>query len=128
MTCAIPRWRRPIGRYAPFDGFSTIKPLENMLTPRRSCSLRGASSRNSLMKLERNDKITILLAALSERYTSIHAIRSRVENTGIWIIGLSLGAGGWLLQSAAVLSNGVRSLMVASVILAFSVLRFAYLA
>jgi len=73
-------------------------------------------------------KVQILLAALGERYTSLHNIRTRVESTGTWIIGLSLGAGGWLLQSSASITGLQKAVLIVGVIGAFIVFRFFYLA
>ncbi|HEV2560737.1 MAG TPA: hypothetical protein VGT78_01225 [Rhizomicrobium sp.] len=80
------------------------------------------------MKIEHADKVTILLAALSERYNSLHLIRARVESIGTWIIGLSLGAGGWLLQSTHALTCADRSVLIIGVLLGLAVLRYFYLA
>lgn len=80
------------------------------------------------MKIEHADKLTILLAALGERYNSLHIIRGRVENTGTWIIGLSLGAGGWLLHSTNSLTSIDRVVLVVGVLLGLTLLRFRYLA
>lgn len=78
--------------------------------------------------IEDKDKVSILLAALAERYNSIHLIRGRVENTGVWIIGLALAAGSWLLQSNAALSDMQRTVLVLGTLAALGVIRFSYLA
>ena len=76
------------------------------------------------MKIESHEKLTILLAALSERYTALHCIRGRVENTGVWVIGLALAAGGWLLQSNATISGIGRAELIVATILTLAILRF----
>lgn len=58
----------------------------------------------SLIKLEiekvtQEQKVQILLHALEERYKSIHIIRERVQNVSLWVLGLFITAGGWILQS-----------------------------
>jgi hypothetical protein len=80
------------------------------------------------MEIDSKQKIDILLTALGERYTSLHAIRARVESIGTWAIGLSLGSGGWLLQSKAMLSCVQKTTLTVGVLSAFAVLRFLYLA
>ncbi len=39
-------------------------------------------------------KVSILTSALEERYTSIHAIRDRIQSVCLWALGLMLAAGG----------------------------------
>jgi len=50
-------------------------------------------------KINDDKKIDILISALNERYQSMHNIRDRVQNTGIWILGILGSIGGWLIQS-----------------------------
>jgi hypothetical protein len=80
------------------------------------------------MNTRNEQKVDVLLAALEERYTSLHNIRSRVESSGTWIIGLSLGAGGWLLQSDASITCLQKMVLTAGVFAAFVVFRYFYLA
>jgi hypothetical protein len=79
------------------------------------------------MVIPEEKKPDVLLAALSERYASLHAIRARVEGAGLWIIGLSLGAGGWLLQSGAHLSCLQKAILIIATLAAFVTFRFFYL-
>ena len=72
-------------------------------------------------------KVEILLAALDERYKAIHAIRDRVQNVGLWSLGLLLGAGGWIIQSDLRLTCFEKAVYLVGAILAFLVLRFSYL-
>lgn len=51
-------------------------------------------------KITQEQKVQILLHALEERYKSIHTIRDRVQNVSLWVLGLFVTAGGWLLQSS----------------------------
>jgi hypothetical protein len=51
------------------------------------------------MKIRDEEKINVLIHALDERYKSIHTIRERVQTVSIWILGILLGASGWLFQS-----------------------------
>jgi hypothetical protein len=80
------------------------------------------------INIEANDKVAILLAALGERYNSIRLIRARVENIGVWVIGLALAAGGWLLQSSAALSATQRVVLILGTLIALGAIRFCYLA
>lgn len=50
-------------------------------------------------KISHEQKVQILLHALEERYKSIHTIRDRLQNVSLWVLGLFVTAGGWLLQS-----------------------------
>jgi hypothetical protein len=47
---------------------------------------------------------TILLAALQERYNSIHIIRERVQNMSLRIMGILFWSSGWIIQSNICLS------------------------
>ncbi|OGI10759.1 MAG: hypothetical protein A3I68_01635 [Candidatus Melainabacteria bacterium RIFCSPLOWO2_02_FULL_35_15] len=51
------------------------------------------------MKINDEQKVSVLMQALEERYRSIHAIRERVQTVSIWILGILLGTSGWLFQS-----------------------------
>jgi hypothetical protein len=61
------------------------------------------------MNIPEDKKIEILLHALEERYKSIHIIRDRVQNIAIWVLGLFVTAGGWLLQSTSSLSYSSKT-------------------
>ncbi|OHA16499.1 MAG: hypothetical protein A3C79_02680 [Candidatus Taylorbacteria bacterium RIFCSPHIGHO2_02_FULL_45_28] len=51
------------------------------------------------MEMNEQQKIDTILIALQERYTSVHAIRERVQTVSLWILGLLLAASGWLFQA-----------------------------
>ena len=51
------------------------------------------------MIMDHEKKADVLLAALAERVHSQRAIRDRVQTIGLAVIGLLLGATGWLIQS-----------------------------
>lgn len=55
------------------------------------------SERN--MPLSDEKKVDVLLASLEERYRSIHIIRERVQSVCLWVLGLSMFATGWIIQS-----------------------------
>lgn len=78
--------------------------------------------------LTKEQKLTILLAALEERYRSLHIIRDRVQNVCIWTLGVLLAASGWLVQSDVILSCRHKIAYVIGLLAAFAVLRFLYLA
>ena len=80
------------------------------------------------MTIDSNKKADVLLVALQERYASLHKIRDRVQSTGIWALGLLLGAGGWLLQSGLILTCLQKILAIVGIGAGFIVLRFWYLA
>lgn len=79
------------------------------------------------MQFEDSKKADILISALEERYNSMHKIRDRVQGIGIWALGLMLGAGGWLIQSDAILTNLQKAIGILGVSAAFAALRFYYL-
>lgn len=72
-------------------------------------------------------KTDILLLALGERYQSIREIRNRVQNTGVWILGVMLAIGGWLFQSEVALSLLQKKIFIIAIVAVFVVVRFLYL-
>lgn len=72
-------------------------------------------------------KSQILLAALSERYESLRVIRERVQTVGLTVIGLLLGAGGWLIQSEQGYECAEKLVLTMGVLAAVAVLRWMYL-
>jgi hypothetical protein len=77
--------------------------------------------------IDKEQKISILLATLAERYNAQHIIRERVQNIGIWALGLLLGAGGWLIQSGVELSSSKKLIFIIGILVAFIALRFKYI-
>ncbi|MDB5224821.1 MAG: hypothetical protein JWO43_443 [Candidatus Adlerbacteria bacterium] len=77
--------------------------------------------------LDKEQKVTVLLAALSERYESLRTIRERVQSIGVWALGLLLGIGGWLIQSETTLTSFQKTFYILGILAAFAVLRFKYL-
>lgn len=51
------------------------------------------------MNISDDKQVDVLLHALTERYSSIHIIRERLQNLGIWTLGILFAASGWLFQS-----------------------------
>jgi hypothetical protein len=80
-----------------------------------------------MLHLDMEQKVSVLLSALDERYKSIHTIRDRIQTICVWSLGLLLAGGGWLIQSDSVLSTNQRILYVGGITVAFLVLRFAFL-
>ncbi|MFA5792199.1 MAG: hypothetical protein WC884_04170 [Candidatus Paceibacterota bacterium] len=78
-------------------------------------------------KLNDEQKLNILLTVLQEKYNSLHIIRERVQNICLWILGILLGAGGWIIQSDIILFNKEKILFLIGAIVSFVVLRFLYL-
>ncbi|SRR5581483_2647161 len=81
----------------------------------------------SKFDLSPETKIQILLQALEERYRVLHTIRERMQNVSLWSLGILLGAGGWLIQSKNILTCEQKILFSFFVLIAFAVVRFAYL-
>lgn len=80
------------------------------------------------MKHLEKENIAILISALEERYKSIHTIRDRVQNIGVWALGIMLATGGYLLQNDFGMTNFQKVIAIVGVIIAFRILRFEYLA
>lgn len=80
------------------------------------------------MKISEDKKIEVLLAALKERYEALHKIRDRVQASGIWILGILMGASGWLLQSDKSLTISEKLVFIVATLLAFLFFRFDFLA
>jgi hypothetical protein len=80
------------------------------------------------LSLNEEQKVSVLLAALQERYESVRIIRERMQTICIWALGLLLAAAGWLIQSNIALTLFQKLMCVAGVAAAFVVLRFYYLA
>jgi hypothetical protein len=79
------------------------------------------------MEIDNREKIALLQSALLERYSALHKIRDRAQSIGIWVLGILLGASGWLIQSTVKLSVLQKAIYVLGIAIAFLVLRFWYL-
>lgn len=78
--------------------------------------------------MDHEKRVEVLLAALSERYESLRAIRDRVQTIGLAVIGLLLGATGWLIQSEKHFTWAEKGAAAFILISAVAVLRFSFLA
>ncbi|KND51879.1 MAG: hypothetical protein ABA06_01300 [Parcubacteria bacterium C7867-001] len=76
---------------------------------------------------DNEQKVSILVSGLEERYKSIHAIRERIQNICVWALGLMLAASGWLIQSDVEFSPCQKLLYIVGVVVAFWALRFNFL-
>ncbi len=77
--------------------------------------------------MNNDKKVEVLLSALAERYTSIHNIRERVQSIGLWVLGIFIGAGGWLIQGDISLNSSQKTIAVLGVLTTFIVIRFFFL-
>ena len=82
---------------------------------------------DTMNTLDITDKVTILLAALQERYEALRAIRSRVEGLGLWVLGLLLSAAAWIVQSDIIIPKDDKTAYIVALTVAFVILRFKYL-
>lgn len=73
------------------------------------------------------DKKNILIAALGERYEAMRVIRDRVQNIGVWALGIMLAASGWLVQSEVFIAPGRLLLYLLALGVVLWALRFRYL-
>lgn len=76
---------------------------------------------------DNEQKVSILVSGLEERYKSIHAIRDRIQSICVWALGLMLAASGWLIQSDMQFSPCQKFFYIVSVLVAFWALRFNFL-
>lgn len=81
-----------------------------------------------MIAFDNNQKVTVLLAALQERYQALRTIRERVQSTGLWALGLLTAASGWVLQTTEPLDNLKRWAALGGLMAAVLILRFIYLA
>lgn len=81
-----------------------------------------------MITLDTNEKVTILLAALQERYQALRTIRERVQGVGLWALGLLMAASGWVLQAREPLDDTKRWAALGGLTAAVLILRFVYLA
>lgn len=79
------------------------------------------------MNITNEQKVTVLLHALEERYKSIHIIRERVQNISIWVLGLFVTAGGWLIQSNVTLENSEKFFFGGIILVSVLILHAFYL-
>lgn len=79
------------------------------------------------MKINDEKKVDILLLALKERYESMHKIRERIQNIGIWIMGILFGASGWLVQSNITLNYSQKTIIVIVILMALIILNLTYI-
>lgn len=56
------------------------------------------------MKIEDDQKINVLLALLNERYNASHKMRERSFKFALWIFGLLIGGGSWILLNGSTLT------------------------
>lgn len=78
------------------------------------------------MKIQEDQKVNILMNALDERYKSIHIIRERVQTVSIWILGILIGASGWLFQSNICFSLYHKLFSVILLFIVWATLRWFY--
>lgn len=77
---------------------------------------------------DNEQKVSILVSGLEERYKSIHAIRDCIQNICVWALGLMLAASGWLIQSDVQFTSCQKFLYIVGIVVAFWALRFNFLA
>lgn len=80
-----------------------------------------------LTQLNSSEKIEILKHALDERYQSMHAIRKRVQETGVWFLGLVLAAAAWTVSTPEVLTNSQKVIYISVTLACSCLIRFWYI-
>jgi len=78
--------------------------------------------------IDQNKKIDIIISGLQERYNAQHIIRKRVQDIGLWVLGVLTATSGWILTNSCFvnLGNGVGFIIFS--ISCYIVLRYCYLA
>ena len=76
--------------------------------------------------LSSDQKLTVLLRALDQRYRAIDGIRDRVQNVCLWILGLFATGGGLLLKADIPLTVNNKISLSAMILVAVLALRFFY--
>jgi hypothetical protein len=79
------------------------------------------------MIIDNDKKIDILLSALEERYSAIHKIRNRLQNLGIWALGIFFAASGWLFQSDVYLQQHEQVVLLVFIIVLIFILFKTYI-
>jgi hypothetical protein len=79
------------------------------------------------MENKQDKKIDILLSALQERYNAQHIIRSRVQNTGVWVVGILGAIGGWILKERPCFTLTEVILIIGFFSIALYIIRCVYL-
>lgn len=77
--------------------------------------------------MNEDNKTTILLAALEERYKAMHIIRGRLQNLAIWVLGILFAASGWLFQSDVYLQHHEQVMLILFLVLITAVLFTTYI-
>jgi hypothetical membrane protein len=77
--------------------------------------------------LSEEKKAEVLMHALGERYSAIRAIRDRVQNVCLWVLGLFVTGAGWLLQATNPLDCSEKIFFTSMILIAVFVLRAYYL-
>lgn len=67
------------------------------------------------------------MQALEERYKVLHTIRDRVQNLSIWVLGLFITSGGWLLQTDMTMRTTEKLFFSIAIILSIIFIRVFYL-
>jgi|GEM_PF-1376059 hypothetical protein len=79
------------------------------------------------MKMTDDNKVTVLISALAERYESLRAIRSRVQDIALWLLGILLAASAWLIAGTVVPTLAQKTIYTIAVAAAFIAVRLVYL-
>ncbi len=77
--------------------------------------------------IDKNKKIDILISALQERYNAQHIIRKRVEDIGLWTLGILSVAAGWVLTHEGFFSCENSFVFIGFIVLCYIVLKYLYL-
>jgi len=77
--------------------------------------------------MEDGTKVQVLLAAVEERYKSLHIMRDRTQQTCMWITGIFLAVAGWIIQGKVTLTPVQKAFMGTVIVIAVIVIRWFYL-
>lgn len=77
--------------------------------------------------IDKNKKIDILISALEERYNAQHLIRKRVQDVGLWVLGILAVASGWVITNTCSINLKNGFLFILFSVLCYMILKYHYL-
>lgn len=80
-----------------------------------------------LTQLSLSEKIDILKHSLDERYESMHAIRKRVQETGVWVLGAMLAAAAWIISVPSTPTSCQKAAYLGVTLISASLIRWWYI-
>lgn len=80
------------------------------------------------MEIGDQTKVDTVLSGLQERYAAMHAMRQRVENVCLWVLGVFVVVAGWIVQGNVELSVPQKGFLCGALLATVIGVRCRYLA